>query len=280
MKISNFLENTFFTKLDEPQVKTINFKAATIASIILMSLGVYVQNCMASISPLIPTRVRFNEDQLVIIHPGNITHDLPCLPTFETSNLEQESDLDTFVQNGLLYTKDAYSKYLNLPKAVINTKEQADQIVQQLSKEQFFAWEYAKDGCGHRAPLTFHVLEAMGINKNKFVQQFIHCLPESLRSMNDEYRAIGTVFQGDTITWNYHTAAAIILPDDMKYILDPSVDKDHALEIDDWINRITINKQLINKCNVSEKLFKITDLIDIDWILLKSNREKLKISKL
>lgn len=107
------------------------------------------------------------------------------------------------------------------------TQSRADRIVQQLYKMEDFVWDYKVDGCYARAALAIDELKKMGISESRLTNQVISGPNLGVLLPN-----------GENITWKYHIAATVELDDGQQVVIDPSVNSQRALSIQEWASRI------------------------------------------
>ena len=108
----------------------------------------------------------------------------------------------------------------------VKNQEDADFLVKSLAKIEELAWPHKKDGCYTRAILACQLLESMSIP----------------RSHIKKIEAIGSLSWNTTKDrvplknrqWVAHIAPIVTSESGTRYIIDPSINPDRALSIEEW----------------------------------------------
>lgn len=119
----------------------------------------------------------------------------------------------------LLMTPDVDREFAQIPKVHLQNKEELDKLVQALSKaNDLLSWDEMLEGCYARAQVMIDLLELCGVPAGDMTQQYIW-IPIPFRRF----------------PWKYHVVPHIRIADGSVYIIDPTVSKDQALTIPEWI---------------------------------------------
>lgn len=151
------------------------------------------------------------------------------LPEYELASEWEKPLLERLPHGSIYVTPETLAQLNSAPKSPPKTREDLDALVQEFHKQSnLFPWDYLDDGCYARAQVMIDFLTLCGVPQDKMAKQYV-MIPK-------DYRAGFHGSHAPDQTWNYHVAPIITLPDGSRWVIDPSLSKDKAISLDEWIS--------------------------------------------
>lgn len=131
------------------------------------------------------------------------------------------------LRDGAYYTKEAYRQLQRVGSYTPIFRNEVDKLVQQFSKLAIIPWGFTEEACYSRAEIVCQVLKAMGVPADRISKQYIYA-PDLSYPIDPRI---------SKRKWDFHVAAAIQLSNGTRWIIDPSIDPQQGLTLQDWIKK-------------------------------------------
>jgi len=177
--------------------------------------AIVAQRTYESISsgvPIVTTRGGFRGDEV-------------RLPTYAyPDQLPEKVEMAAQPQHGLFALSSKVQKEIIDIRSHIVSIDELDAFVRKLASFDLIAWDLEEGYCWARANLTVQILFLMGIPERHLYKE-IALIPCDFRSV-------------DRWSQYYHVAAMVTLYDKTSWIIDPALNKQKAMKIEEWYQRL------------------------------------------